>query len=492
MEKITAVRKKYFAFSPAFFLFCILCLLHPALGEKAQAAEGTRVYFFWSTGCPHCEAEKDFLDRLQKEHPSLEVLSFEIRQNRENALLFTRMTDAYGIKVKGVPATFIGAFEPVIGFSSDQTTGSVIRERVLFCIEHGCPDPRTKTDAPPLNIFALHSDLQGAFPQEPEAVCPQEEKCPEEEKAKPSAGGLQKSGEETADPIRSPETEAEKEAEQEDIIVLPLVGEVDLRQTSLPYQTLIIAGLDSFNPCAFFVLFTLLGLLVHVQSRRRVLLIGGIFVFFSGFIYFIFMAAWLNFFLLSGEIAAVTAVAGVIALIIALINIKDFFYFRKGVSLSIPDSAKPKLFDRMRRLMKASSFPSIILGTVVLAVAANTYELFCTAGFPMVFTRMLTLQNLSQASYYLYLALYNVIYVIPLGTIVVIISITLGAKKLSEWQGQVLKLVSGMMMLGLGAVLLLRPELLNNLLVTAGLLAASLASSAVIIGISKWMKGRPA
>jgi hypothetical protein len=160
---------------------------------------------------------------------------------------------------------------------------------------------------------------------------------------------------------------------------------------------------------------------------------------------------------------------------------KDFFYFRKGVSLVIPEKAKPRLFDRMRKLLKAASLPSVILGTVVLATAANMYELFCTAGFPMVYTRILTLHNLTNMHYYLYLVFYNVIYVIPLALIVLFVAVTLGAKKLTERHGQILKLISGMMMLCLGVVLLVKPELLNNIAVTAGLLAMSLAASGIFI-----------
>jgi len=100
---------------------------------------------------------------------------------------------------------------------------------------------------------------------------------------------------------------------------------------SLPVITLVIAGLDSFNPCAFFVLFSLLGLLIHAQSRKKMFLIGSVFVFFSGFIYFLFMAAWLNLFLVMGQVEIITKIAGSVAVVIAAINIKDFFIFKKGV-----------------------------------------------------------------------------------------------------------------------------------------------------------------
>jgi hypothetical protein len=245
------------------------------------------------------------------------------------------------------------------------------------------------------------------------------------------------------------------------------------------------AGLDSFNPCAFFVLFSLLGLLAHGGSRSRMLLIGGVFIFFSGAIYFLFMAAWLNLFLVMKQVSLITTAAGCVSVVIAAINIKDFVVFKRGVSLSIPDSAKPRLFDRMRRLIRVQSLSSVLLGTTVLALAANSYELLCTAGFPMVFTRILTLQHLTLAAYYGYLALYNVVYVTPLFIIVLIFSFTLGSKKLTEWQGRVLKLVSGTMMLGLGVVLLVSPALLNNPGISVLLLAGSLTLSLITAAITK-------
>jgi len=233
------------------------------------------------------------------------------------------------------------------------------------------------------------------------------------------------------------------------------------------------------------VLLSLLGLLVHARSRNMMLLIGLVFVFFSGFVYFLFMAAWLNLFLVMGQVAIITTVAGVVSVIIAAINIKDFFLFKQGVSLSIPDSAKPGLFDRMRRLMRATSMISILAGTTVLAIVANSYELLCTAGFPLVFTRILTLQNLPAATYYLYLMFYNIVYVVPLLIIVVVFTATLGSRKLSEWQGRVLKLVSGSMMLGLGIVLLADPSLLSSLLTSLGVLSAAIVLSLIVATVTR-------
>jgi hypothetical protein len=270
------------------------------------------------------------------------------------------------------------------------------------------------------------------------------------------------------------EQAAEMDFGEKTVLRIPLFGTVDAEELSLPLFTVLIAALDSFNPCAFFVLLFLLGLLIHVRSRKRMLMIGGTFVLCSGIVYFLFMTAWLNLFILVGHLRAITTAAGAVALVIGIINAKDFFFFKEGVSLSIPESARLKLFARMRGLLKAESQAAMLTGALVLAVAANSYELLCTAGFPMVFTRVLTLHSLPPARYYLYLGLYNLVYVSPLAVIVGIFTATLGSRKMSEWQGRVLKLVSGVMMILLGGVLLVEPALLNSPLWAGGLLVGAL------------------
>ncbi|MGF1643679.1 MAG: hypothetical protein ACFCUJ_08525 [Thiotrichales bacterium] len=259
------------------------------------------------------------------------------------------------------------------------------------------------------------------------------------------------------------------------VIEVPLVGDLDPNHLSLPVLTLVLAGLDAFNPCAFFVLLFLLSMLTHQRDRRRMAIIGGIFITISGLMYFAFMAAWLNVFQFFGHFAWVTLAAGVLAIFVGAVNVKDFFIFERGLTLSIPAAKKPELFRRARAILSAERFPAMVGATVVLAVAANFYELLCTAGFPMVYTRVLTLAELSPAGRYLYLAAYNLIYVLPLALIVTLFARTLGARKLTEREGRLLKLMSGVMMLALGSVLLLAPERISHIGVAFGLLTLAIA-----------------
>ena len=270
-----------------------------------------------------------------------------------------------------------------------------------------------------------------------------------------------------------------------DRIQVPILGQLDMDKLSLPLFTLIIAGLDAFNPCAFFILLFLLSLLVHARSRKRMLLVGFTFVLISGIIYFLFMAAWLNLFLLLGSLPYITLIAGVLALALGGMNTREFFSADSGPSLSIPQSAKPGLFKRMGGLLSAERLPTLLLGTVTLAIAVNSYELLCTVGFPMVYTRTLTLNQLDSGSYYLYLLLYNLVYIIPLLLIVIVFTWTLGSRKLTQGEGQLLKLLSGIMMLLLGTILILAPELLNDVKTGIGLLLGAVSLVLVLAYLKK-------
>jgi energy-coupling factor transporter transmembrane protein EcfT len=153
------------------------------------------------------------------------------------------------------------------------------------------------------------------------------------------------------EPGGPPTTDRATPAPRAPPIDLPFIGRLDPSTLSLPVLTLVLAGLDAFNPCAFFVLLFLLSLMVHARSRARMALVGGVFVLFSGLLYFVFMAAWLNLFLLVGYLPLVTISAGLVALFVGALNVKDFVWPKKGISLSIPERAKPDLYQRTRDLV---------------------------------------------------------------------------------------------------------------------------------------------
>jgi thiol-disulfide isomerase/thioredoxin len=405
-------------------------------GSAADGAPTVRLYYFFSPTCPHCQAAKPFIAELQAKNPWLEVKRYSVKDHRGNARFYYETAQTLGVEALSVPG-FVFCRQVIIGYDSAETTGRELADALQACHQERLANPSATDPA--------------------------------------AGGGAASAAAPTPGPVAKPAGTT---------VNIPLVGPVDAKAFSLPVLTLVLAGMDAFNPCAFFVLLFLLSLLVHAKSRTRMAIIGGTFVLFSGVVYFVFMAAWLNVFLIAGELRVITFIAGLVALTVAALNIKDYFWFKTGPSLSIPDSAKPGLFRRMREVVASGSMGPMLLSTVLLAIVANSYELLCTAGFPMVYTRALTLAELEPWQYYAWLAAYNVIYVLPLLAIVTVFTMTMGARKLTESEGRLLKLISGFMMLGFGLLLLIAPNLLTNALASLLVLAAAVGASLVVARVA--------
>ncbi len=408
-------------------------------GAAADGTPTVRLYYFYSPTCPHCQAAAPYIDELKARWPWLEVKKYAVKDNRANAKFYYETALSLGTKALSVPG-FVFCRQVLIGYDTAETTGAEIARALESCHQR-LLDEGIRTMA-----------------------------------ATPEASGTT-----GTDAPQTPVVEDRAGT----TVNLPFVGMVDVKAFSLPVLTVVLAGMDAFNPCAFFVLLFLLSLLVHAKSRTRMAIVGGTFVLFSGLVYFVFMAAWLNVFLIAGELRVITVIAGLLALTVAALNIKDFFWFKEGPSLSIPESAKPGLFKRMRGIVATGNLGPMLLSTVLLAIVANSYELLCTAGFPMVYTRVLTLAQLETWQYYAWLAVYNVIYVIPLLAIVIVFVKTMGARKLSESEGRILKLVSGFMMLGFGLMLLAAPQWLTNPLASILVLVVAVGTALVAARFAK-------
>jgi hypothetical protein len=201
------------------------------------------------------------------------------------------------------------------------------------------------------------------------------------------------------------------------------------------------------------------------------------------------MLLLLQAFKFTGEQLIITIIAGIIAIIFGVLNVKDYFFFKKGPSASIPDDQKSKLYKQMRKIVKITSIPSLISATIILALSANTVELLCSLNLPVIYTAILLSYNLNLFTSYIYLLIYNIFYVIPLMVIVAITVITLGHWKLSEFQGRLLKLFSGIMIFSLGEILLLNSNMLSDFFIAIYILIFSLFVTFIIYIISKKHNG---
>jgi glutaredoxin len=383
-------------------------LVYSALGQTTDpAGTGADIEVFMREGCPSCAAAKRFLEELQRERPALRMIFHDIGADPAALARLMELAEKHRVQGLGVPAFYLHG-ELIIGYLSEATTGG----RLKALLDRPASRPGEEGLAETHSLEATELWAQG--------------------------------------PAQRPTAS--------EAIDVPLFGSLSVKDLGLPVFTLIIGLLDGFNPCAMWLLLFLLSLLVNLRSRTKMLLIGGTFVAVSGFAYFAFMAAWLNVFLFIGFSRMVQVALGGIAGLVGAINVKDFFALHKGISLSIPEAAKPGLYSRIRRILQAENLPGALAGVIVLAVLVNMIELLCTAGFPAVYTQILTLRQLPWWEYYAYLGLYNLVYMLDDSLMLTVAVVTLGHHKLQENEGRWLKLISGVVMLALAVVLIAKPE----------------------------------
>ena len=411
-----------------FMLLLLLVLIFTRAGGASAQGNNAIIYFFWGNGCPHCAEAEPFLKELASRYPNTEIRAFEVWYDQENQQTWSEMTGRFGFEPRYVPTIFLGSrywegYSPQIG--------QEIEAELKSCLANGCSDAA----------------------QGPAAQTVITENPPD-----PAAHGL----------------------------TLPILGVVNLDQQSLAVSTLLISFVDGFNPCSIWVLTMLMALVVHTGSRRKIFIIGLIFLTVTAGVYALFIAGLFSVMNYISYLGWVQAAVAVVSLVFAIINIKDYFFYKEGVSFTISEKEKPGIYQRMRKVVAAGdSFWALAGATVVLAAGVSLVEFSCTAGFPVLWANLLTAQQVSAVVFVLLLLLYLLIYQLDEMAIFFTVVFTLKASRLEEKQGRLLKLVGGMLMLTLAAVMLINPALMSDLGSSLAVFGIAFGATVVVIVVHR-------
>jgi len=400
-------------------ILLLLIFIQPALAQ-----DEINLYFFYGDGCSHCAKEEKFLEKLEKENENIKVYRYEVWYNLANAQLLSQLGKELGLYGSGVPILIIG--DTVIpGYYSDQTTGGKIKDVINYYTVNECSDlvapvlGKDQKDSP-----CVHSCDSG------DLECIHNCGC---------------------------EADTAGSSKIQEKINLPLFGEVKVKDISLPALTIMIAGLDGFNPCAMWVLLFLISLLLGMQDKKRMWIFGSVFIFTSSLVYFLFLSAWLNLFLFLGFIFWIRIIVALIALGSGYYHLKEYFTNRSGTCKVTGGKKRQLVFEKLKNIVVKEKFWLALAGIIVLAAAVNLVELVCSAGLPAVYTQVLSLSNLSSWQYYIYLLLYISIFMLDDLLIFVIAMSTLRMKAISSRYTRWSSLIGGILMLIIGLLLIFKP-----------------------------------
>jgi thiol-disulfide isomerase/thioredoxin len=167
-----------------------------------------------------------------------------------------------------------------------------------------------------------------------------------------------------------------------------------------------------------------------------------------------------------------------------IVNVKDYVALRVGPSLTIPDSQKPSLYARMRRVVSEDRrLPMLIAGSAGLAAGVALLELPCTAGMPVLWSSLMSASGVDGGATVGLLGLYLSMYLLDEIVVVGVVVVAMRATKLQESHGSTLKLISGWLMIALAGILILLPRAMESpggIVLVVGLTVALAGVTAVV------------
>ena len=379
-------------------LFILMIIPNVVLGKELN------IYLFHGDGCPHCAAEIEYLNGYLEKHDNIHLHKYEVWHSSENVDKLEEVTKITGKDADGIPYLVIG--DTVITGYSDSISKK-IEKRINYCLENNCSDK--------VGVYLGVTEDEG-------------------------------SNDETT--------------KEEEIYDIPILGEINAKKVSIPLLAIIIGLVDGFNPCAMWILIFLITMLFGMKEKKKMWILGLTFIITSGVVYFLFMASWLSLASFMNKVSLIRTLIGVFAIIFGLVNIFNYIKsLNKDVGCEVTDNKKrKKIITHIKKIVTEKKFILALLGIMVLAFCVNLIELLCSLGLPVIFTEVLSLNNLSTTEYILYMILYIIFFLIDDIIVFIIAMKTLEIKAISNKYTKYSHLIGGLIMFALGMLMIIKPE----------------------------------
>lgn len=387
----------------------LMLLLFILIPIKTLANEKVNVYVFYNYNCPHCHKALEYFNDLKEKDKQIEVYDYELlhEENAHNRTLYNNICNLLDIKIKSVPLIIIGT-DYSIGFSDSKIEN--LEKTIKFYKEND------------------YKDIVGIS---------------------------LKVVDENNNPII-------KYDDDKNYVIDTIFGQINLKNFSLPIITIIMGFVDGFNPCAMWILLFLITMLFNMQNKRKMWILGLTFIGTSGFIYFLFMMAWINVSEFINSITLLRLTVGIFAGIFGIINLYHYIKERKEDGCTVIKKEKRRfVFDKIKKIVENKYFALAIIGIMILAISVNLIELLCSLGLPMMYTEILSMNNLTTNQYLRYIFLYIIFFLLDDLIVFAISMITLKSTAISSKYNKYSHLIGGIIMLIIGILMIFKPEWLS-------------------------------
>ena len=374
-------------------------------------ADTIKAYLFYGDGCPHCADEKEFFEEYLKENDDVSLVKYEVWKSSENRELFSKVQDKLNYPKTGVPYLVIG-------------------NTVLYGYTDGITDEKIKKVIDEYRNDSKYEDVVGKIANNEEIGTPTVENP---EKPKP--------------------------VEKEEKYKLPILGEVNPKNVSLPLISMVIGLVDGFNPCAMWVLIFLLSILIGLKNKRKLILFGSVFLLTSGLFYFLLMFTWLNVIASISLLLIFRMIIAIFAIGAGIFNLYNYYKsLKKDDGCSVTNTNQRKtIMTKIKKFTQEKNLVLGLLGIIVLAIGVNFVELLCSAGLPVVFTEILSINQVSPGAAWIYSLIYIIFFMLDDFIIFFIAVKTMNLKVISTKYSKYSHLAAGIIMLIIGILLIVKP-----------------------------------
>lgn len=411
-------------------LVLILMLVVVPFNVKADE-KVINIYLFYGDGCPHCAAEEEFLDEYLKDKDNVKLYKYEVWYDKTNQEYLQKVQKKLNDKQSGVPYTVIGD-KVLLGYM-DGVTDVTINNYVNEYLENNhYVDYVGKIT----NVSDIRDDS---------------DKIDTKNNDKKQENKLEKSNEEVLDNVDNM------------LKKYPVLNKLSAKKISLPLLSIVLGLVDGFNPCAMWILIFLITMLFNMKDRKKMWILGLTFIVTSGIVYLLFMLTWLNLATFISKLSFIRLLIALIALVVGIINISKFAnsLIKKDEGCDVVDKKDRKnIMNKIIKITTEKKFILALFGIIALAASVNIIELMCSIGIPLLFTQILAMNNLSTFEYAIYMLLYILFFLIDDIIIFVGSMITLKVTGLSTKYTKFSHLIGGIIMLLIGLLLIIKPELL--------------------------------
>ena len=367
------------------------------------------IYLFHGQECPHCEEERQFLDKYLEKHENVHLHSYEVWHSEENAKKLVEVKKMLNDKSNAVPFLVIGN-NVIVGYIEDLTNETIANTIAYYTANN-------------------YVDGVGIY-----------------------LGVVEDTGEEWNKDIKY-------DVKEEDLIIPDNIEHI-VKDSSLLVSSIVIGFIDGLNPCAMWILLFLISMLFSIRSKKKRWALGISFLLSSAVVYFLFLLSWIDISVYLTKITYIRLGIAAVAVIFGTYSIVKFIgTFNKDTGCEVVNTNNRKrIINAIKKIVKEKSIFVAILGIALLAACVNIIELLCSLGLPVLFTQILVLNEVTTFWKYVYSFVYVFFFLIDDIIIFIIAMKTLEIKTISNKIGKYVHFIGGLLMLVIGVLMLFKPE----------------------------------